>query len=374
MGARSSVRPRLGHSVRLRLALLYGGLLLAAGVLLVALIYVLVKYAPLPVAPAAPASPGGPDGDGSATASASQTTMLGRLLVSSGIALAVLAALAVLIGWFMAGRALRPLADMAATVRRITADRLDRRLAIAGPDDEITALAATVDGLLDRLQAAFTAQRRFIAIASHELRTPLTLQQTLAEVALADPHADAPALRAVLDRVLAAGRQQEKLIDALLTLARSQQGLHEGRRIDLAQTVRLLLDERRDGEDLIEATLRSAPASGDPALIERLIANLVDNAIRYNREDGWVEIATGVESGRPTVRIANSGPLIPPDQIARLLEPFQRLGSDRRSTSDGLGLGLSIVAAIVDAHRGMLDVRALPEGGLAVTITLPTAP
>jgi signal transduction histidine kinase len=303
-----------------------------------------------------------------------QTVLLRRLLVSSGIALAALAVLAILVGWFMAGRALRPLADMAATVRRITADRLDRRLAIAGPDDEITQLAATVDGLLDRLQAAFTAQRRFIANASHELRTPLTLQQALAEVALADPHADAQALRAVLDRVLAAGRQQEKLIDALLTLARSQQGLHDGRTIDLAQTARLIVDERRDRGPRIEATLQTAPVSGDPALVERMIVNLVDNAIRYNQEGGWVSVMTGPESGRSTVRIANSGPLVPPDQIARLLEPFARLGSGRRSTSDGLGLGLSIVAAIVDAHHGSLEIHSRPGGGLAVTVALPPGP
>lgn len=365
-----------GHSVRLRLTLLYGGLFLAAGVVLVALIYVLVRYSPFPVGPIAPGAPGGQVGGGGepATSLADQSGLLRRLLVNSGIALALLAVLAVVLGWYMAGRALRPVADMTATIRRITADRLDRRLAVAGPADEITELAATVDGLLDRLEAAFTAQRRFIANASHELRTPLTLQQALAEVALADPHADAAALRGVLDRVLAAGRQQERLIDALLTLARSQQGLHDRQPFDLAETARQLLSQHATGGPRIDATLEPAPASGDPALVERLVANLLDNALRYNQDDAWVGVTTGVESGRPHLRITNAGPVIPPEEVARLLEPFQRLKSGRRSTSDGLGLGLSIVAAVVDAHGGWLDVRPRPGGGLDVTVTLPPTP
>ena len=357
--------------VRLRLALIYGGLFLAAGVLLVALIYLLVELSPFPTPPAAPAPPGASASPEVAQqAQEQQAETLRRLLVNSLVALAVMALVAILLGWVMAGRALRPVADMTATVRRITADQLDRRLAVPGPDDELKKLADTFDELLDRLQAAFTAQRRFIANASHELRTPLTLQQTLAEVALADPQADAGSLRAVLQRVLAAGRQQEHLIEALLTLARSQQGLHHRQPVDLATVTRHTLTQRGSPGLRIESALHPAATSGDRALIERLVENLLDNALRHNVPDGWISVTTGVQSGRPTLRISNSGPVVPPAQVHLLLEPFQRLGTDRRSTSDGLGLGLSIVAAIIDAHHGGLDVRPLPHGGLAVTVTL----
>ncbi|MGI5241632.1 sensor histidine kinase [Dactylosporangium sp. CA-139066] len=356
------------QSIRLRLALIYGGLFLAAGVLLVALIYVLVAYSPFPTPPAAPAPPGA-SASPEVAAHGQQAETLRRLLVNSLVALAVMASAAICIGWVMAGRALRPVADMTATVRRISADRLDRRLAVSGPDDELKKLADTFDELLDRLQAAFTAQRRFIANASHELRTPLTLQHTLAEVALADPQADAPSLRAVLGRVLVAGRQQEHLIEALLTLARSQQGLHQRQRVDLATVTRHTLTQGGDPGLRIESALHPAATSGDRALIERLVENLLDNAVRHNVPDGWISVTTGVQSGRPTLRISNSGPVIPPAQVPMLLEPFQRLGNDRRSTSDGLGLGLSIVAAIIDAHHGALDVRPLPQGGLDVTVT-----
>jgi signal transduction histidine kinase len=364
---------RLGQSVRLRLALIYGGLSLGAGAILVALIYVLVRYSPFPMAPAAPAAPGASvDGlGGSASTLTNQDEVLRRLLANSGIALTVMAGLAILLGWFMAGRALRPIAAMTTSLRRITADRLDRRLALSGPADEITELAATVDELLERLESAFTAQRRFIANASHELRTPLTLQQALAEVALADPQADTETLRAALNRVLAAGQAQERLIEALLSLARSHQGLHEHRSFDLAEVVRDALAQCTETNVRIDSSLQPAPTSGDPALIDRLVANLLDNAIRHNNADGWLSVATGLESGRPTLVIANSGPMISPDQVARMLEPFQRLGAGRRSTSTGLGLGLSIVAAVVDAHRGALDVRPRPQGGLRIRVTLP---
>ncbi|MFD0655791.1 sensor histidine kinase [Thermocatellispora tengchongensis] len=197
------------------------------------------------------------------------------------------------------------------------------------------------------------------------------MQQAMAEVALADPDADAASLRAVLERVLAAGRHQERLIEALLTLARSQQGLHRRDPLDLAEVAAQTLEGRDAGGVRIETDLRPAPASGDSALLDRLAANLVDNALRYNVPGGWIRVTTGVHDGRAALTVANSGPPIPPERVPDLLQPFRRLDSGRKATGDGLGLGLSIVAAIAEAHHGRLDARALPEGGLRVTVTLP---
>ncbi|WP_405087244.1 sensor histidine kinase [Microbispora sp. NBC_01389] len=366
------------RTVRLRLTLLHMGLFLVAGALLVALIYVLVRFSPFPGPAVAPTAPGGgPPAGTPGPDHVAQAASLRRLLVNSLVAFAVAAFAAMILGWFAAGRALRPLGAMTATVRRITAERLDRRLPVSGPDDELRRLAVTFNDLLDRLEGAFTAQRRFVANASHELRTPLTLQRATAEIALADPEAGAETLRAVLGRVLAAGEQQERLIEALLTLARGQQGPHRRERLDLAAVAAQALFHqdapgRQDAPDpRIEASLHPAPASADPALIERLVANLLGNARRHNVPGGWITVWTGAADGRPTLRIRNSGPLVPAERVPLLLQPFQRMESGRKAGRDGLGLGLSIVAAIVEAHHGTLEVRPLPEGGLDVTVALP---
>ncbi|WP_217369494.1 sensor histidine kinase [Nonomuraea antri] len=373
MSPRPAMSPR--RTVRLRLTLLYSGLFLVAGLLLVALIYFLVEHSPFPGPPAAPAMPGVPGTDvtvppiGTPHPAEQQAASMRRLLVNSVIALVVMAFASMLLGWLMAGRVLRPLHDMTATVRRITADRLDRRLAASGPDDELKELADTFDDLLDRLERAFTAQRRFVANASHELRTPLTLQQAMAEVALADPDADAAALRHVLNRLLATGQHQERLIEALLVLARSQQGLDRREPLDLADIAGQVLGERSDSR--VESALRPAPASGARALVERLVVNLVDNAVRHNVPGGWVSVTTDTRDGQARITVANSGPVIPPDRVETLLQPFQRMEQGRKAVGDGLGLGLSIVAAVVQAHHGTLEVVARPEGGLEITVALP---
>ncbi|GAA2285509.1 hypothetical protein GCM10010149_34280 [Nonomuraea roseoviolacea subsp. roseoviolacea] len=386
--------------MRLRLTLLYAGLFLLAGAVLIILLYALVEYSPFPVPPAAPVPPGGtgpvPPG---VVADAPRDAELRRLLVNSLVALPVMAFASTALGWYVAGRVLRPLARMTATVRHITADRLDRRLAATGPDDELKELADTFDALLDRLESAFAAQRAFVANASHELRTPLTLQRAMAEVALADPEAGAAALRTVVERLLAAGKHQERLIEALLTLARSRQRPERRRPLDLAEITRHALvdrggtgdhragveadprdsgggprveaDPRDGGVPRVEADLRPAPAAGDRALVERLVANLVGNAARHNVPNGWIRVTTGVEAGRAVLRVSNSGPVIPPDRVDTLLQPFQRLETGRRAMGDGLGLGLSIVAAVAEAHHGTLELIALPDGGLEVTVTLP---
>jgi signal transduction histidine kinase len=300
-----------------------------------------------------------------------------QLLVNSAIALAIVAVLAVLAGWLIAGRMLRPLRTITRTARRISSTSLHERLALDGPQDELKELGDTLDDLFGRLDAAFEAQRQFVANASHEMRAPLTRQRALIQVALADPDSNFTSLRAAHERVLASEQHLEQLIDALLALTRGQAGLERRERLDLATIAAqglLARESEAAGLDLdVNATLATAPAAGDPRLLERLIANLIDNGIRHNRTGGQLEIATGTRDQRAFVAIANTGPTIPPDEIQRLFQPFQRLKGARTSHNNGYGLGLSIVQAIADAHDAELDARAPPEGGLTIEISFPPA-
>ncbi len=300
---------------------------------------------------------------------------LHQLLVVSGIALAIMAVAAIGLGWLVAGRVLHPLRTITAAVREISASNLHARLALAGPDDELKELGETFDGLLGRLEAAFEAQRRFVANASHELRTPLARQRTLVEVALGDPEATLDSMRASYARVLAAAEQQERLIEALLTLARSERGLERREPVDLAAvTDEVLLTRRLEMERRglhVEVALDHAPTAGDHRLVERLVANLVDNAVGHNVAAGRVTISTGTTAGQAILSVANSGPVIPPAAVDRLFQPFQRLGAERTGRQDGLGLGLSIVQAIAAAHGATLSAQARPDGGLAVEVRFP---
>ncbi len=300
---------------------------------------------------------------------------LHELLVKSGTALAIMAAISVGLGWVVAGRVLRPLRTITAAARDISATSLHRRLAPDGPDDELKALGSTFDDLLGRLEASFRAQRQFVANASHELRTPLAWQRTLAQVALADPDADAASLRAAHERVLASGTQQERIIEALLTLSRGQAGLDRREPFDLAplagQIVLARQPEAQDRQLDLYTALAPAPGTGDPRLAERLIANLVDNALRHNAPGGYVEVVTGTRDSRTVLSVINTGPVVPAAAIDRLLQPFQRLGPDRTGHGDGLGLGLSIVQAIAQAHGAALAISPQPAGGLRAEVTFP---
>ncbi|MFF4504086.1 sensor histidine kinase [Streptomyces sp. NPDC001401] len=383
------------RSIRWRLTLLYSALFVVAGAALLGVVYFLaassvvggrtvtsVEGPGLPDQGATPTAPA----TISAVAEILRRDQLHDLLVYAAVALAVMALASLALGRLMAGRVLSPLRAMTATARRISADNLHERLAVHGPDDELKAVADTFDDVLARLEGAFEAQKQFVANASHELRTPLTLQQTIVDVTLADPAASEQALRAALLRVRAAGQEQERLIDALLTLARSQRCLERREFVDLAAIVRERLP---DSGCRVEARLEPAPVLGDPQLIERLVVNLTDNAVRHNLpagEGGWVSVWTGLDAaGRPGLRIENSGPVILPDQAAGLFQPFRRLGPDRvlppsrvRSSGrsphrDGLGLGMSIVAAVTAAHGGRVRARTRPAGGLIVEVGLPPA-
>jgi len=374
----------LRGGVRLRLTLLFGGLFLAAGAALLGITDVLVRHATsgvviarqiggISVAGGALAAGLPATGQIQSYASAAQAVENGALLLYSGIALGIMAVVSVVLGWFAAGRALSPLRRITAAARRISATNLHERLALDGPDDDLRELADTIDGLFARLDASLHAQRQFVANASHELRTPLARSRTLLEVALRDPDASAQALRAAGERALAAGEEQECLIEALLTLARSQRGIGRGAPLDLAATTRDMLAAR--GAEVtargleMEVSLSPALMAGDLGLSERAVANLIDNALRHNVAGGTVWITVGAEAGRAVLSVANTGAEIPAGDVGRLLQPFQRRGTPR--SGDGLGLGLSIVQAIAVAHGGGLTLTPRPGGGLTAELTFP---
>jgi signal transduction histidine kinase len=295
--------------------------------------------------------------------------------VAGAAVIAVVGILAVGIGWLIAGRVLRPLRSITSAARDISAGNLNQRLAVDGPDDEFRQLGETLDGLFGRLEASFQAQRHFVANASHELRTPLAAEKTLLQVALTDPEATTASLRSACEKALQWNDQQERLIDALLTLASSERGIDRWEPFDLADiAAKAVLDRRQDAERRgirIDAALTPAPVTGDPALAESLMANLVSNAIRHNLDGGRVEISTAITNGRAVVTVANTGPPVPPDQVDRLFQPFQRQGTQRLRQAGGLGLGLAIVSAIASAHGAALMASPRPEGGLGITIGFP---
>jgi signal transduction histidine kinase len=367
------------RTVHLRLTLLYGSLFLASGAALLAITYVLVRNAlsgPLSTSGLPPRGAGGIVHGPADGFQAQQAADLHQLLVQSAIALAIMAVFSIGLGWLVAGRVLRPIRTMTATTRRISERSLHERLALDGPDDELKDLGDTIDGLLARLEAAFDSQRRFVANASHELRTPVMLIQTLLQVALADPALTLGSLTAACQDVIHAGKEQALLIDALLTLARSQRGLDHREPFELAAAVRDTLGSAREAASAaavtVEAALGPVLALGDPRLARTLIANLIDNAVRYNHPGGRVEVLTAAQAGHALLRVTNTGPPVPGDQVGRLLQPFQRHDEQRGSNRDGLGLGLSIVSAIAAAHDASLSVHPRPAGGLAIEIAFPS--
>jgi signal transduction histidine kinase len=297
-----------------------------------------------------------------------QSSDASSLLEWSAIALGVVALLSIGLAWWLAGRALRPLRTMNTRAREISAESLHQRLGVDDRHDELGELATTFDALLARLESAFESQRRFVANASHELRTPITLERTLVEVALADPDASVESLRRACERVVSSTEEQERLLDALLTLARSEAGVAAGEPVDLAVVVEdaLLTREPRLAGMRVESALEPAEVIGDQALLERLVGNLIENAIIHNRgEARWIHVSTFGSDGVAGMRIANGGEVIDPGHVDELFEPFRRgVGERLGSDGDGLGLGLSIVRAVAVAHGAELEARGLSEGGL----------
>jgi signal transduction histidine kinase len=390
-------RPR--GTVRLRMTLLYGGLFLLSGAALLAIASGLVVGSSSQSVRPAPGQAFQPGGQSPSTQAAltraqqqiqsletelanqkaSSTSISHELLIASLIALGIMVAISVLLGWIFAGRSLRPLRLITATARRISEDNLDERLAFRGPHDELKDLADTFDGLLERLEAAFAAQRRFVANASHELRTPLATMRASLDVAMAKPEPLPPATLALASRLRTELDRTDELLEGLLVLARAQHGPLPAR--DLVTVEAVVADAvgaraaaiRQAGIALRQDGGCALPVTGSEVMLRRMVDNVVDNAIVHNVPHGWIAVSTwaGQDTGR--IVVENGGPVLQQAEVSQLAQPFRRLGADRVGSDRGSGLGLSIVAAIVAAHGGSLELRARPEGGLQVGITLPLA-
>ena len=296
---------------------------------------------------------------------------LSHLLQYSLITLVVVMALAAILGWIFSGRALRPVHLITAAARAASERNLSARVAAKGPRDELRELAETFDEMLGRLEAAFEGQQRFIANASHELRTPLAVMRATVDVVLDNPDSTAGDLRAMAADIRAEVDHAEHLIGALLILARNEAGLRVHEEVDLATVAEDVLDTTALGDQQVHATLEPAVISGDPVLAERLIANLVDNAVRYNLVAGDIWISTRTVAASSQLTVANTGPIISPADADRIFQPFERLSE--RTSHDGFGLGLAIVASIATIHGGMVTARPGDAGGLSVRVTIPSS-
>ena len=384
-----SRRPRL--TVRARLTLLYTGLFAVCGAIVVAVSYILVaRLEPQGQSEQAPASflarcrseqlSAHPNDRLLAKCNAyfqlqgaqhQRDVTLSHLLQYSLITLAMVLALAAILGWIVAGRVLRPLQRITAAARAASERNLSARVALRGPRDELHELAETFDEMLDRLQSAFDSQRRFIANASHELRTPLAVMRATVDVVLDNPDSNAEDLRDMAADIRVAVDHAEHLIGALLILARNERGLTVHDEVDLATVAEDVLDSAALSDRRVYPTFEPAVILGDPVLVERLVANLVDNADRYNTAAGDIWISTRTVAGNSQLIVANTGTLISPADADRIFEPFQRL--NERASHDGFGLGLTIVASIAAVHGGTASAHPRDNGGLSVTVTFPSA-
>ena len=373
-------------TVRVKLTALCGAMVVGGGLLLVSAIYLLVRAdliaqlagrfaVPGYLVPAMPSSTLPTAATNRQTtillARTSSDTMLTKLMLVSGVSLVMLAVLATAMSWWVSGRVLRPVKRISATARELSSDNLHQRIALSGPRDELTELADTFDSMLDRLESAFDSQRRFIANASHELRTPLAIQRAAVQIGLAGERSET--VIRVSEQLLAANRRSERLIDGLLTLARSDRGVEHREPVALhtvvAEQLQLYATQAENRRIEITHQLRECWVLGDPVLITQLVANLVANAVRHNHDGGRIQVSTDVAQG---LSVLNTGPELDAHQVPELFEPFRR-GVGRTLSDEGNGLGLSIVRSIVRAHGGAVQASARAGGGLAVHVELPGA-
>ncbi|MFI9201757.1 sensor histidine kinase [Streptomyces sp. NPDC053048] len=386
--------PWLRPTIRIRLTLLYGGMFLMAGVLLLTIIYLLAADAlrqgnDLPfrilnanvqvTAERCPSLQGTTQSDdfmrGLEQCMQTQRAMaLDSLLKRSLLALLGLAVIAFAFGYAMAGRVLSPLGKITRTARRVAGTDLTRRIELGGPDDELKELSDTFDEMLDRLERAFTAQQRFVANASHELRTPLAINRTLLEVSLSDPGAS-PELQQLGKTLLATNERSEQLVEGLLLLARSDNEIVDRKPVDLAEVASQALDQARTEAQAkgveLRGTRQPAVVQGNGVLLERIALNLVQNAVRYNTADGWVEVTTLAQPGQAVLVVENTGPVVPAYEVDNIFEPFRRLRTERTGSDKGVGLGLSIVRSVARAHGGRITAEPREGGGLVMRVVLP---
>jgi signal transduction histidine kinase len=363
------------RTVRVRLTALYGGLSLLCGAALLTITYLLVDGAPFGPPPGY--HPPAVSGNIGLVAGVERHSVLHTLLVRSTIALAIMTVVSIGLGWLVAGRVLAPLRLITARTRRISHESLHERLALDGPSDEIKELSDTIDELLSRLESAFEAQRRFMANVAHELRTPHTMMRTSLDVAEGKPQPISEDAQVLSSKVREGLDQADRLVESFLVLARAENGgLTDAEAVGLPGLVHSAVAARHDAiaELNLDAQdqLQDAQVIGNEMLLGRLVANLVDNAVRYNHPAGVIRVSTaaGADSARLTVE--NSGRPIDPEEAARLAEPFHRDGAER-TASGGVGLGLAIVSAIAGAHHGALALQSRPDGGLIATVELPLA-
>ncbi|SDO99255.1 Signal transduction histidine kinase [Streptomyces sp. cf386] len=388
--------PWLRPTIRIRLTLLYGGMFLIAGILLLSIIYLLAAQAintgneplfkivdgrELQVSSEdCPAIKAGLTISQFNEAISNciddqRRIALDDLLSRSLLALLGLAIIAFAFGYAMAGRVLSPLGRITRTARAVAGSDLSRRIELDGPDDELKELADTFDDMLERLQRAFTAQQRFVGNASHELRTPLAINRTLLEVHLSDPGAPVE-LQQLGKTLLATNERSEQLVEGLLLLARSDNQIVERKPVDLAEVAEQAVDqvhaEAAAKGVVIRGEQKPAVVQGNGVLLERIALNLVQNAVRYNvPEGGWVEVTTEVQHGQAVLLVSNTGPVVPAYEIDNLFEPFRRLRTERTGSDKGVGLGLSIVRSVARAHGGHISARPREGGGLVMRVTLP---
>ncbi|MEV8307384.1 HAMP domain-containing sensor histidine kinase [Streptomyces flavidovirens] len=387
--------PWLRPTIRIRLTLLYGGMFLIAGILLLSIIYLLAAQAlavgsdlPFKIVSGRVEStvcdlrdlPSNPSPEQfnaamNACVNHQRQQALDELLSRSLLALLGLSVIAFAFGYAMAGRVLSPLGRITRTARRVAGTDLTRRIELDGPDDELKELADTFDEMLDRLERAFTAQQRFVGNASHELRTPLAINRTLLEVHLSDPGAP-PELQQLGKTLLATNERSEQLVEGLLLLASSENQIVERKPVDLAEVASRAIDQAH-GEAAakgVEIRGERAPAvvQGNGVLLERIALNLVQNAVRYNvPQDGWVEVTTEIQHGQALLVVSNTGPVVPAYEIDNLFEPFRRLRTERTGSDKGVGLGLSIARSVARAHGGRIIAEPREGGGLVMRVTLP---
>jgi signal transduction histidine kinase len=392
--------PWLRPTIRIRLTLLYGGMFLIAGILLLSIIYLLAAQAistgnqPLfkiasgtnirvtsdncPAITAINSNPVPLSDFNEVIAHCvdqQRQAALDDLLSRSLLALLGLAVIAFAFGYAMAGRVLSPLGRITRTARQVAGSDLSRRIELDGPDDELKELADTFDDMLERLQRAFTAQQRFVGNASHELRTPLAINRTLLEVHLSDPNAPVE-LQQLGKTLLATNERSEQLVEGLLLLARSDNQIVERGPVDLAEVATQAVDQVHAEAEAkgvkIRGERKPAVVQGNGVLLERIALNLVQNAVRYNvAEDGWVEVTTEVQHGQAVLTVTNTGPVVPAYEIDNLFEPFRRLRTERTGSDKGVGLGLSIVRSVARAHGGHIVAQPREGGGLVMRVTMP---